>query len=263
MGCSAPRSVRRWSGTILPGAGSIYISQTLAFHQPVRIDDVVHHPSSPSSRWIEAESARVEAELRGLRGRDQLIMDGVAVVRVPRRRKPSASADAGSFARLARPAGRRNSGAPPSPSGPSTGCIAGHQAVIADAKCGGRPAGRAAGRGQLRSRIPRRWFQTGRRAVPPDDRRTRWPSALAPLGVDILYLLPFDAEMAGMSGRRSSPSVMCSAQRPGHHATPPSVSTSPSARGGHRLARGFARAMARRLGFGVSTAPSVWTTPMV
>ena len=28
-------------GTILPGAGAIYLSQTLAFHRPVRIDDVV------------------------------------------------------------------------------------------------------------------------------------------------------------------------------------------------------------------------------
>src|SRR3989344_4433930 len=28
-------------GTILPGAGSIYVSQTLKFHLPVRVDDTV------------------------------------------------------------------------------------------------------------------------------------------------------------------------------------------------------------------------------
>ena len=74
-------------GTILPGAGSIYISQTLSFHQPVRIDDEVRIRITVIE--IEAESARVKLSCEGF-VRDTLIMDGVAVVRVPRRRKPSA-----------------------------------------------------------------------------------------------------------------------------------------------------------------------------
>ena len=74
-------------GTILPGAGSIYISQTLAFHFPVRIDDMVRIVITVIE--LEVESARAELRCEGFVG-DKLIMDGVAVVRVPRRRKPSA-----------------------------------------------------------------------------------------------------------------------------------------------------------------------------
>ena len=74
-------------GTILPGAGSIYISQTLSFHQPVRIDDEVRIRITVIE--IEGDSARVKLSCEGFVG-DTLIMDGVAVVRVPRRRKPSA-----------------------------------------------------------------------------------------------------------------------------------------------------------------------------
>ena len=73
-------------GTILPGAGSIYISQTLAFHQPVRIDDVVRILITVIE--VEPESARVKLSCEGFVG-ETMIMDGVAVVRVPRRRKPS------------------------------------------------------------------------------------------------------------------------------------------------------------------------------
>ena len=74
-------------GTILPGAGSIYISQTLAFHFPVRIGDSVRIVITVIE--METDSARVELKGEGFVG-DKLIMDGVAVVRVPRRRKPSA-----------------------------------------------------------------------------------------------------------------------------------------------------------------------------
>ena len=74
-------------GTILPGAGSIYISQTLAFHFPVRIDDMVRIVITVIE--METDSARAELRCEGFVG-DKLIMDGVAVVRVPRRRKPSA-----------------------------------------------------------------------------------------------------------------------------------------------------------------------------
>ena len=74
-------------GTVLPGAGSIYISQQLQFHLPVRIDDVVTIRVTVIS--VDAESARVELNCEGFVD-GKLIMDGIAVVRVPRRRKPSA-----------------------------------------------------------------------------------------------------------------------------------------------------------------------------
>lgn len=74
-------------GTILPGAGSIYVSQTLQFHLPVRIDDSVLIRISVIS--VDQESARVELNCEGFVD-GKLIMDGIAVVRVPRRRKPSA-----------------------------------------------------------------------------------------------------------------------------------------------------------------------------
>jgi 3-hydroxybutyryl-CoA dehydratase len=73
-------------GTILPGAGAIYISQTLAFHFPVRIgDDVVIRITVLS---VDQESARAELNCEGF-VEGKLIMDGIAMVRVPRRRKPS------------------------------------------------------------------------------------------------------------------------------------------------------------------------------
>ncbi|HEY0927048.1 MaoC family dehydratase [Brevundimonas sp.] len=74
-------------GTILPGAGSIYISQTLSFHLPVRIDDVVTIRITVVS--VDQEGARVELNCEGFVD-GKLIMDGIATVRVPRRRKPSA-----------------------------------------------------------------------------------------------------------------------------------------------------------------------------
>lgn len=74
-------------GTILPGAGAIYLSQTLAFHKPVRIDDVVTARVTVAA--IDPESARVTLSCQGFVG-DDLIMDGEAIVRVPRRRRPKA-----------------------------------------------------------------------------------------------------------------------------------------------------------------------------
>jgi len=73
-------------GTILPGAGAIYISQTLQFHDPVRIGDQVVVRISVVS--VEQESARVELDCEGFVD-GKLIMDGVATVRVPRRRRPA------------------------------------------------------------------------------------------------------------------------------------------------------------------------------
>ena len=73
-------------GTILPGAGAIYLSQTLAFHRPVKIGDVVTARVTVAA--VDQESARVTLRCEGLVD-GQPIMDGEALVRVPRRRRPA------------------------------------------------------------------------------------------------------------------------------------------------------------------------------
>ena len=72
-------------GTILPGAGAIYLSQTLAFHRPVRPGDVVMTRITVTA--IDETTARVVLRGEAFVG-DDLIMDGEATVRVPRRRRP-------------------------------------------------------------------------------------------------------------------------------------------------------------------------------
>jgi len=71
-------------GTILPGAGAIYLGQTLNFHKPVRIGDVAL--ARVTVAMIDEAAARVvlrcEIEVDGA-----LVMDGEATVRVPRRRR--------------------------------------------------------------------------------------------------------------------------------------------------------------------------------
>jgi len=71
-------------GTILPGAGAIYLGQTLSFHKPVRIGDVVVARVTVAS--IDEEAARVVLRCEGFVD-GALIMDGDATVRVPRRRR--------------------------------------------------------------------------------------------------------------------------------------------------------------------------------
>lgn len=71
-------------GTILPGAGAIYLSQTLAFHKPVRIGDVVVARITVSA--VDETSARVTLRCEGYVNNEP-IMDGEALVRVPRRRR--------------------------------------------------------------------------------------------------------------------------------------------------------------------------------
>jgi 3-hydroxybutyryl-CoA dehydratase len=73
-------------GTILPGAGAIYLTQTLAFHKPVRIGDVVIARITVSA--VDEVSARVTLRCDGY-DTDEPIMDGEATVRVPRRRRPA------------------------------------------------------------------------------------------------------------------------------------------------------------------------------
>lgn len=73
-------------GTILPGAGAIYLGQTLNFHRPVRIGDVVRSRVTVAS--IDEAAARVVLSCTAYVG-EELIMDGEATVRVPRRRRPA------------------------------------------------------------------------------------------------------------------------------------------------------------------------------
>lgn len=73
-------------GMILPGAGSIFLSQATSFHKPVRIGDVVIARVTVAS--IDPESARVVLRCEGLVG-DDVVLDGEATVRVPRRRRPA------------------------------------------------------------------------------------------------------------------------------------------------------------------------------
>ena len=73
-------------GTMLPGAGAIFLSQTLTFQKPVRIGDVL--TARVTVAEIDPESARVVLKAQGLVG-DEVVMDGEALVRVPRRRRPA------------------------------------------------------------------------------------------------------------------------------------------------------------------------------
>mgnify|MGYP005815092441 CR=1 FL=1 len=73
-------------GTILPGAGAIYLHQSLAFEKPVRIGDKVTARVTVAA--VDLESARVTLKTEGYIG-DVFIMGGEAIVRVPRRRRPA------------------------------------------------------------------------------------------------------------------------------------------------------------------------------
>lgn len=73
-------------GTQLPGPGTIYLSQTLSFHRPTRIGDTVTARVEVLS--IEQETARVTLRTT-CSVDDDLVLDGEAVVRVPRRRRPA------------------------------------------------------------------------------------------------------------------------------------------------------------------------------
>jgi len=72
-------------GTILPGDGSIYISQNLEFHLPVRVGDEVLIRVSVVE--VDQEAARVRLNCAGYVD-GKVVMDGIATVRVPRRRRP-------------------------------------------------------------------------------------------------------------------------------------------------------------------------------
>ena len=182
-------------GTILPGAGSIYISQTLAFHQPVRIGRRrAHRHHGDRGRGRKRTG---QAELRGLRGRDH---------DHGRRRRGPRSAPAQTVPALmqvvrdwrdlpdaAKGRRRRRRGLRRGASGPPGRDRRWRRR---------RPTRLGAPLGVVSfDPHPRRWFQKDAapfRLMTAD----QMAQALAPLGVDVLYLLPFDAEMAGHERRR-------------------------------------------------------------
>ena len=73
-------------GTLLPGPGAIYLHQTMDFHKPVRIGDVV--VGRVTVTHIDPESARVTLKTECLVNGES-VLDGEAVIRVPRRRRPA------------------------------------------------------------------------------------------------------------------------------------------------------------------------------
>ncbi|MBD3837449.1 bifunctional riboflavin kinase/FAD synthetase [Brevundimonas sp.] len=127
----------------------------------------------------------------------------------------------------------------------------GHQAVIAEARAAAERLGVPLGVVSFDPH-PRRWFQ-------PDAAPFRLMTAdqiaeaLAPLGVDTLYLLPFDGEMAGMGDADFAEHVL--AQGLGiRHAAVGFDFTFGKGRSGSPEAL---RAYGQRLGFGVSVAQRI------
>jgi 3-hydroxybutyryl-CoA dehydratase len=73
-------------GTRLPGPGAVYRSQTLNFHAPVKIGDVVTVIVEVAELVPEGRRVRLhcEASIDG-----KVVLDGEAVVSVPGRAKPA------------------------------------------------------------------------------------------------------------------------------------------------------------------------------
>src|ERR1044072_7478077 len=75
-------------GTRLPGPGAVYRSQTLNFHGPVKIGDVVEVTVEVAKLTAKGRVARLACEARG---DGKLVLDGEAVVSVPARRPATAA----------------------------------------------------------------------------------------------------------------------------------------------------------------------------
>jgi 3-hydroxybutyryl-CoA dehydratase len=69
-------------GTKLPGPGAIYVSQTMNFMAPVLIGDTITAVATVSA--IDPTKRRVTIKTQCLNG-DKVVIDGEAVVLVPRR----------------------------------------------------------------------------------------------------------------------------------------------------------------------------------
>jgi 3-hydroxybutyryl-CoA dehydratase len=76
-------------GTRLPGPGAVYRSQTLAFHAPVRIGDVVTITVEVVELVAQGRKVRLACEA-AVDGR--VVLDGEAIVSVPARAALAASA---------------------------------------------------------------------------------------------------------------------------------------------------------------------------
>lgn len=72
-------------GTMLPGPGALYVGQTLTFSRPTRIGDVC--TARVTVKEIDRASARVILHTACYVA-GEVVLDGEATVRVPRRRKP-------------------------------------------------------------------------------------------------------------------------------------------------------------------------------
>jgi 3-hydroxybutyryl-CoA dehydratase len=75
-------------GTQLPGPGAVYRSQTLNFHGPVKIGDVVEVIVEVVELTVKGRIVRLHCEAR-VDGR--LVLDGEAIVSVPGRRSAPAN----------------------------------------------------------------------------------------------------------------------------------------------------------------------------
>ncbi|WEK40046.1 MAG: bifunctional riboflavin kinase/FAD synthetase [Candidatus Brevundimonas colombiensis] len=123
----------------------------------------------------------------------------------------------------------------------------GHQAVIADARAAADRLGAPLGVVSFDPH-PRRWFQKDAapfRLMSAD----QMAEALTPLGVDILYLLPFDAEMAGMSDVEFAERVLADGLGIRHAAVGFDFTFGKGRSGSPEALRAYGE----RLGFGVST----------
>jgi acyl dehydratase len=72
-------------GTMLPGPGALYVGQTLTFSRPTRIGDVC--TARVTVKEVDRASARVILHTACYVG-GEVVLEGEATVRVPRRRKP-------------------------------------------------------------------------------------------------------------------------------------------------------------------------------
>jgi len=79
-------------GMDLPGPGAIYLSQNLIFKRPVRIGDTVLARATVVS--IDEDKARATLKTECLVN-DKVVIDGEAMVMVPRRAAPDASTATG------------------------------------------------------------------------------------------------------------------------------------------------------------------------
>ena len=69
-------------GTKLPGPGAIYMSQTMNFMAPVLIGETITAVATITA--IDTQKRRVTLKTQCLNG-DKVVIDGEAVVQVPRR----------------------------------------------------------------------------------------------------------------------------------------------------------------------------------